>query len=267
MYLSQLLINVGDNPDRPDWNLGRRWLRNRYRVHQRLCMAFPSQSRKTEDAHFLKPYDPADFRREAHVRRTRDGGFLYRIDLLPGDGALILVQSAAEPDWDYAFHNADFLLKAPPRARDFAPTYAAGETLRFRLVANPTKRLPAHRTGGKTGLRVGIYEEEAQRSWLERKADDGGFHVTDCQVLSEGKVHSGKPADRSPRDEVTPDDKSGPPAERAGRKPDWVRMGMLSVRFDGVLHVTDPDLFLKTLQSGIGSGKAFGFGLLSVARA
>ena len=44
MYLSCLLIDVGDNPDRP--RPGRLWLRNLYHVHQRLCMAFPS-ARKT----------------------------------------------------------------------------------------------------------------------------------------------------------------------------------------------------------------------------
>jgi hypothetical protein len=32
MYLSTLLINTGDNPDRPDWSITRRWLRNPYRV-------------------------------------------------------------------------------------------------------------------------------------------------------------------------------------------------------------------------------------------
>jgi hypothetical protein len=38
------------------------------------------------------------------------------------------------------------------------------------------------------------------------------------------------------------------------------------VRFDGVLVVTDPALFRETVANGIGSGKAFGFGLLSLAR-
>src|SRR5436190_21766487 len=49
MYHSHLLINVGDNPDRPDWNISRRWLRNLYRVHQRLCMAFPSAAPRRDD--------------------------------------------------------------------------------------------------------------------------------------------------------------------------------------------------------------------------
>jgi CRISPR system Cascade subunit CasE len=38
-----------------------------------------------------------------------------------------------------------------------------------------------------------------------------------------------------------------------------------SVLFEGVLQVTDPDGFRETLATGIGSGKAYGFGLLSIA--
>lgn len=35
--------------------------------------------------------------------------------------------------------------------------------------------------------------------------------------------------------------------------------------FEGRLEVTDRDALLAALQHGIGAGKAFGFGLLSVA--
>lgn len=39
----------------------------------------------------------------------------------------------------------------------------------------------------------------------------------------------------------------------------------LAVRFDGLLRITDANAFRETLACGIGPGKAFGFGLLSVA--
>ena len=35
--------------------------------------------------------------------------------------------------------------------------------------------------------------------------------------------------------------------------------------FDGRLIITDKDSFLNALRQGIGSGKAYGFGLLSIA--
>jgi len=36
-------------------------------------------------------------------------------------------------------------------------------------------------------------------------------------------------------------------------------------QFDGVLQVTDPSGLLAAVRSGIGHGKAFGLGLISVA--
>ena len=38
-----------------------------------------------------------------------------------------------------------------------------------------------------------------------------------------------------------------------------------AVLFEGVLEVNDPALLEKAIQEGIGSGKGFGFGLLSLA--
>jgi CRISPR system Cascade subunit CasE len=38
-----------------------------------------------------------------------------------------------------------------------------------------------------------------------------------------------------------------------------------SVRFEGVLEVRDADRFREALANGIGPGKAYGFGLLSIA--
>jgi hypothetical protein len=143
VYLSHLLIDVGDNPDRP--RPGRLWLRNLYHVHQRLCMAFASASRRSEDEHFLMPFDPKDFGmsepRQVKVPRGAETGFLFRIDPQAGGRAVILIQSAVKPDWDYAFHNAGFLLAAPPEVKPFHLTCSVGETLRFRLLANPTRRL------------------------------------------------------------------------------------------------------------------------------
>src|SRR3990172_3639516 len=138
MYLSYLLIDVGGDPDRP--RPGCLWLRNLYRVHQRLCMAFPSATRKAGDPDFLKPYKPNDFgSKQGYTERKTDAGFLFRIDPRPGGGVVILVQSAVQPDWDYAFHNAGYLLRCYD-VKSFEPYYQAGQLLRFRLLANPTKR-------------------------------------------------------------------------------------------------------------------------------
>ena len=45
------------------------------------------------------------------------------------------------------------------------------------------------------------------------------------------------------------------------------RVTLDGVTFEGVLEVTDAEKFREALAKGVGSGKAYGFGLLSVAKA
>ena len=44
------------------------------------------------------------------------------------------------------------------------------------------------------------------------------------------------------------------------------KVRLLAVTYEGVLTVTDTELFCKALTEGIGRGKAYGMGLLTVAR-
>ena len=133
LYHSHLLINVGENPDRPDWSIGRKWLRNLYRVHQRLCMAFPSKpvpaDRVSRAALYCEavsgPVSPLqqdlpgppdahgpdeDGNGSVHQPRSEQANFLFRIDYFVdarrgSRRPVIIVQSAggAAPDWDLAF--------------------------------------------------------------------------------------------------------------------------------------------------------------------
>ncbi|MBI5971367.1 MAG: type I-E CRISPR-associated protein Cas6/Cse3/CasE [Deltaproteobacteria bacterium] len=282
MFLSRLLIDIGGNPDRP--RPGRQWLRNLYHVHQRLCMAFPSAQRKADDADFLEPFRPDDFGKgHVHEERKVESGFLFRIDPQPGGRAMILVQSAVTPDWDYAFHNAGYLLAASPdlcyeqlrnAVKTFEPGFAKGQRLRFRLAANPTRKIDT-KSGpdGKKrhGTRVPVpsmKEIEEWRAnnhnedprpficsklldWLTRKSAASGFSIDkDSTTVQPGYIYCKKPENRqggSRKDK----------REDSGRR--------RSVRYEGILEVSDADNFRDTIIRGIGSGKAFGFGLLSVA--
>ncbi|MDM8006663.1 MAG: type I-E CRISPR-associated protein Cas6/Cse3/CasE [Phycisphaerae bacterium] len=244
MYLSCLLVDVGANPDRP--RPGRLWLRNLYRVHQRLCMAFPTKACKTDDPAFLQPYDPDRFG-HVHTPRTVDSAFLFRLDPQPGGNPVIVVQSAIEPDWDYAFHNAAYLLAAAPETRPFEPGFAAGRRLRFRLKANPTKKKDTltkedrlNKLPGRHGRRVPVPTDHLCK-WLDRRAESGGFRLKDQPAIEVGYVYL-----------------NANPSAGGGQR-------LRSVLYDGVLEVADADRFRETLICGIGPAKAFGFGLLSVA--
>ncbi|MCX7048125.1 MAG: type I-E CRISPR-associated protein Cas6/Cse3/CasE [Candidatus Sumerlaeota bacterium] len=253
MYLSCLLINVGDDPDRP--RPGRLWLRNVYRVHQRLAMAFPSKERLERDAAFLAPFAPGDFAADVHEQRDADKGFLFRVDALAGRGPVIVMQSARRPDWDYAFANAPEMLRAPVTVKEWTPDFAEGERLRFRLRANPTMRMKMSKAERLEGgakekhRRVSVTWEkeqnpgEALAEWLKDKIQSSkqpcGFEIEQCKVEQLGWV-------------------SGSNNKH--------KMRFRSALFEGVLRVTDARAFSETIMRGIGSGKAVGFGLLSVAK-
>lgn len=249
MYLSTLLIDVGRNPDRP--RPGRLWLRNRYHVHQRLCMAFPSGPRKTVDPEFLAPFRPDDFGAgQVHVPRSAEAGFLFRVDAIPGGNVVILVQSAGfadPPNWQYAFHNALYLLAAPPQVQKYEPSFKEGERYSFRLEANPSERIGL-KSDPRYGTRVPIQNDRLTK-WLRTRASAGGFAVDPDSVEVITRyiyMNKGRHAD------------TGINAPKRG-------IQYRTARFTGVLNITDPVVIIKTITEGIGPAKAFGFGLLSLA--
>lgn len=163
---------------------------------------------------------------------------LYRLDQQPQTQQLcLLVQSQGAPDWSTL--DAGYLLldiADNPATKEVALHLQPGQRLAFRLRANPTKRLSAGK--GNIGKRIGLYKMEEQVEWLQRKGEQHGFAIQSALPTQQQRIdqHS---TDRD--------------------------LKFFSVQFDGILQVTDPAAFLTALQAGIGSGKAFGFGLLSVA--
>jgi len=231
MFESLLLINVGDDPDRP--RPGRSWLKNLYRVHQRLAMAFPQPERKARDPQFIEAFDREDFPlQNVHVKRSAQAGFLFRLDPQPGASPKLLVRSAQEPDWDYAFQNTSFLA-APAMEKSIQWDLQENMELRFRLLANPTIRLK------ETAKRIAVAPEQLE-PWLHRKSQKAGFgldatktHVVNTQWRTVIKTET--------------------------------KLRFFTARYEGILTVTDPEKLAAALEQGIGPAKAFGCGLLSVA--
>lgn len=258
MYLSSLRIDLGVSGSAP--TIGGRWLSNRYRVHQRLCMAFPSEQRLVTDPDFLAPFAPKDFPMvragsdrcrgvagaedlaQVHAPRTVRDGFLFRID--PSrEGAQIIVQSAVVPNWSYAFANFRGVLSTEPEVCEFAPAFAPGQQLQFRLEANPTRKVDTKSASEgvrRHGRRVPV-PAAACIDWLRRFELAAGFNLDPQAVrLEYGVVRARKSSDT--------DD----------------GVSYASARFDGILAVTDPPVFSQRLFGGFGTAKAYGFGLMSV---
>lgn len=222
MYLSRLILNPRSKRVRSE-------LARPYEMHRTLLSAF-SQGKVDVD------------------RTAEDAiGLLYRIDEDARTGALhLLVQSQQPPTWTL-LADRDYLLPVAdnPATREVNLQLQIGQTLAFRLRANPTRRLSAGK--GNNGKRIGIYKQQDQEAWLTRKGDQHGFRVLRVQLSRSDMLRQA---------DVIRDNQ--------GNVHD---LKLFSVQFDGILQVVDPERLVQSIGAGIGSGKAFGFGLLSVARA
>ncbi len=167
-----------------------------------------------------------------------DGGpghVLFRLDINHGKGDIsVLVQSDNKPDWMALDGQGSFLLEEP-QTKSYEPVVAVGQMLYFRLRANPTIK--------RNEKRLGILREDDQAKWLHRKAKKGGFEIVSLIVVPEGMAH----------DKMT----AGGDSKH--------NLSLFSVRFEGILKVTDSHIFRQALERGIGSAKGLGFGLLSIA--
>lgn len=171
-------------------------------------------------------------------------GVLFRQEpSQPGQLPTVLVQSHTIPDWSLL--PADYTQQPVP-SQLLQLVLAAQQVLGFRLVANPTRKLA--REGQRQGRRVALLDVgDAEQGtpalqWLRRKAALSGFEL--LHVTSKGFSLSSSNAGVGLKNSLP----------------------LYGVRFDGLLRVKDPDLLVAAIGQGLGSAKAYGFGLLSLAK-
>lgn len=185
-----------------------------------------------------------------------DLNVLYRMETMKSadeferaEQIFLLVQSDLRPDWNkMRTYHLNTICSAEERLD--GRTYQEGERYRFRLRANPTIcRVNRDGDGNRNPKREGLFKEAEQLEWLGRAAERSGFSVNLNAVL------------------ITPGGKKDglKPSPVSGNKSSHVTCYM--VDFDGTLAVTDSGRFAETLRDGIGRGKAWGCGLLSIIRA
>jgi CRISPR system Cascade subunit CasE len=97
--------------------------------------------------------------------------------------------------------------------------------------------------------------------WLLRKGERGGFKPAQVKISTASPVYDVFIAPQGNR--------TGYPVRAAGStqvgQTSDHKLTFYGVEFEGYLVVTDASKFVTTLQDGVGSGKAFGYGLLSIA--
>lgn len=192
---------------------------------------------------------------------------LYHVDATNGDGPItVYVQSKVKPDWSHLRPGYLFEPSSDNPVCTSMYSYlgrlANGAQLIFRLRANPTKKIDT-KTGPdgrrRNGKRVELWREQDLLAWLRRKAEQSGFEVisvsTRPDVPDSLAVAEPKAVGRVGA------------AKSSGVKGDGRTLTFGSVLFAGRLRVTDVDRFRSAIELGIGSGKAYGFGLLLTALA
>lgn len=204
-------------------------LRDPQGLHRRVMAGFPSI------------LDPEQKSRE-HF------GVLHRLEIERKTGRILLyVQSQMQPEWAIlpkGYLSDDGMPNPGVKPVKTAfESLQAGQALRFRLRANPTRKIDTKSGPNgerRNGRRVPLAGIEQQVAWLQRKAQANGFELLQVTVAATGATELSR-------------------SHSTGRT-------FQGVVFEGRLVIRDAERFRGALEQGIGPGKAFGFGLLSIGR-
>ena len=204
------------------------------------------------------------------------GRVLWRADRGPTMTTLYLL-SPSEPDCTQLVAEAG---AAGTRSLtlDYSPflaTLDAGQVWAFRLTANPSYSAP--RGPEVRGKRFGHVTVEQQRRWLIERTPRYGFElvpVPGTKAAEADDAASGAAATTSADADAVAASASVVVVRRERpvfrrRNPDRDRRDRVTINrtvYEGVARVTDPDALRHALIAGIGRSKAYGCGLMTLAR-
>jgi CRISPR system Cascade subunit CasE len=221
----------------------RRDLANPYELHSTLCRAFSEPDRKCPEGEFLWRLEP----------ETDSNGC-----------PRVLVQSRSLPDWSRIGIQGWFAQPPDPAidltAKLKLDSLQTGQKFRFRLRANPCVC--------RQGKRLGLFRQEEQEAWIERKGRQ-------CHGFSLSRLASFGLKESAPK---CIDVQVSQEQMLRGLRRNGSNISVFSVLYDGILTVIDPVQFCPTLlggskkegdqekeiNMGVGHGRVMGLGLLSV---
>lgn len=165
---------------------------------------------------------------------------LWRIDKLNGQMYFLLL-SSREPDlkeFNVQF-GYDGRVAETKNYDQLLDRIAIGGKWRFRLTANPTKAVKS--ADGSRGKVVAHITNEYAAKWLLEKAEKNGF------LLQEDSFEIVESS-----------------WQRFYKKDNKHAVTLRKVTYEGILEINDAELFKTALINGIGRGKAYGMGMLTI---
>jgi len=135
-----------------------------------------------------------------------------------------------------------------------------GQAYGFRLTANPvhSRRLPS----GERGKVYGHVTVAQQQQWLLDRQDQLGFRVAMADMGSD-RIDIDAPVTDSAGETPLALQITDRRTLQFSRRETSVTLRVAT--YQGVLRVTDQDLFVRALSFGIGRGKGYGCGLMTIA--
>lgn len=121
---------------------------------------------------------------------------------------------------------------------DWVSALTVGQLWQFDLLAAPMKKVSAE--GKKNSQRRILRTEEERLQWLARKAEQSGFRILSVRELEY--------------------------VRQSGRRAGSQAMYLDAYHYTGSLEIVDADDFRRALAQGIGSGRAYGLGMLLLRR-
>jgi CRISPR system Cascade subunit CasE len=157
-----------------------------------------------------------------------DRSFLYRVTYgKRGEPLRLLMQSFIAPDMNVRVKGCVLL-----RTKEFRPSLRESARYRFLLCANPIKRLCKER------CRLPLIDEDQLLVWLAHKLEPAA-EIESADIAEKRNLYFRKEGE-------------------AGK--------IAIVTFAGVLKVLSSEKVADLIKKGIGPAKAFGCGLISLAR-
>ncbi|MFB9432979.1 type I-E CRISPR-associated protein Cas6/Cse3/CasE [Streptoalloteichus tenebrarius] len=212
---------------------------------------------------------------------------LWRLDADDPRRPHLVVLTQSRPDWNHLVEQAGW-----PEAdgehfviADYNPLLRrlrAGQEFAFRLTANPVQNTrtpdkPTERqaqddtvTARRRSYRLGHRTAAMQLRWFLTRTLKWGFDVpeaftaepaVDIDPHTTPEAETDSSLDQAPRDVRIIARERRSFSKRDGKPP----VVLSTVTFQGRLRVTDPELLTERLLAGIGPGKAYGCGLLTLA--
>lgn len=177
------------------------------------------------------------------------GRILWRIDFDTHTAPRLYIVTPGVPAADILLQRAG---AESVETKDYEPRLASivtGQAWAFRLKANPVRKVAVDKgespREGVIGSIQGHVTYQQQLDWLLSRSEKWGFRVPSNEWGQPQVNVSNRRKERFRRGDAT--------------------VTLTTAVYDGVLEITDADLFRNALCEGLGRAKGFGCGLMTIA--